>query len=516
MATYKAWCKDLNAIKREEQPHFVYETLKNKEHLHIFGRFFFPHIIRGTDNVPTCHKDLIAEIAKPGDSAIIFPRGFAKSTWIKIDTIHDIVYGLEPVIVYISDTLRSAALHFTSIKSELENNELLRSIFGDLVPPITKEGSRKWSETHFETKNRVNVVARGATKGRGVNIKNHRPTKIIADDIENDELVRSALRRQKLHDWLYNVIFPSRDKKRGKIKVIGTVLHREAEVLKFYHKHGGIFKKAIEDGKSIWPKFFTLKDLAKIKQDVGSRSFAQEYLNTPTDDDVANFKPEWIIDNLYTVFPSIRGIKKVLFLDPQAGESAQADEFAITCVAWEGKDPHRYVLEQVAGRVSQTDQARKVIEMWIRHPEVTIVGIEKVMNQTAVYQILLEWRSGKHDLGIKGRPIKDRQGVVTEYKRDIPIKACSPGGKDKVARLQMHEHCFERGEIHLRPEMQELRDQILFLGASVLEHDDRADSLIGALELAVTIPSIREANTFEGMDRKEYNTIAGNLFKQTF
>lgn len=504
MQTYNQWVEDLKAVPVEEQAEWIRRTLRSKEHLHIFGRFFFPHIIKGTDDVPECHLDLIREISAPDDSAIIFPRGFAKSTWEKIDTIHDIVYSLEPVILYISGVLQDAKFHFESIKSELENNELLRMVYGDLVPDQKLIGT-KWTNTHFETSNGVNVVARGAGKGRGVNIKNQRPTKIVCDDVEYDEQVKSAVRREKLHRWLTEVIFPSKDKERGRIKMIGTVLHEQAEILQFYKKHGGIFRQAIENGQSIWPNYYSLKDLEKIKEKIGTRAFAQEYQNSPTSDEMANFNPQWIDEHIFTGEPKFKRRRTVIYIDPQAGESAKADEYAITVLSWENNDRHRYVIEQPAGRASQLDQAKYIIQAYQRHPEAHVVGVEKVLNQTAVYQNILDWKSGKIDLA-----------GVNNDNRNIPLKACDPGGKDKVARLQMHEAEFERGEIHLRPEMKTLRDQILFLGRDVIDHDDRCDSLVGALDLSYQGNKKLQDDNSSVYNKRANETVAGNLYKQKF
>jgi len=514
MIKYQEWADDLKLIAPDEQPQWIRQTLRNKEHLHIFGRFFFPHIIKGTDDVPDCHLELIKELNTLEDSGIIFPRGFAKSTWEKIDTLHDIVYGLEPVILYISDILQDAKFHFESMKSELENNELLVSVYGNLVPDQKLLGT-KWTNTHFETTNGVNVVARGAGKGRGVNIKNQRPTKIVCDDIESDEQVKSAVRRDKLHRWLYEVIFPSKDKDRGRIKMIGTVLHEMAEILQFYERHGGIFRKAVEEGKSIWPKVYTLEDLDKIKEKIGTRAFNQEYMNTPTSDEMANFDPTWIDLNCYTVLPSFKRQKTIIYIDPQAGESAQADEFAITVLVWEEKDVHRYVKEQVAGRVSQLEQAKLVVRAWLRNKNAHAVGAEKVLNQTAVYQYLIAWKSGKIDFNTRDMT-PDHKDWIDESDRNIPVVATDPGGKDKVARLQKHEASFERGEIHLRPEMKVLRDQILFLGRDVIEHDDRCDSLVGAIDLSYKGALNLQDNTNSVYNKRAQETVAGNLYKQKF
>ena len=97
--TYEEWKADLKATKLEDQPAFIVRSLRKKKNLHIFGRYFFPHLIKGSEDVPECHIDLTLEIGKRKNGAIIFPRGFAKTTWEKIDTVHDCVYGLEDVIL---------------------------------------------------------------------------------------------------------------------------------------------------------------------------------------------------------------------------------------------------------------------------------------------------------------------------------------------------------------------------------------------------------------------------------
>lgn len=490
--------------------------------LHIFGRYFFPHIIKSS--VPICHIELINELTSINDSAIIFPRGFAKSTWVKLDTLHDIVYGLEPVILYISDTLQSATFHFESIKSELENNQLLRSIYGNLVPKLQSRESVKWTNTHFETTNDVNVVARGANKGRGVNIKNNRPTKAIIDDAETDEQVNSSMRRRKFHDWLYNVIIPSLDPIRGRFKAVGTIIHPECEVLKVYEAKGGIFKQATHDGtlnsQSIWPDYMPVEFLIKIRdgyidengkkiEGIGTRAFNQEYMNNPISDDMANIKPEWIDDNFFTVLPSSRTrMNKVITIDPQSGDSNSADEYAITVLAWYNGDSHRYVVEQRAGRASQMQQTIELIRTWLDHKDASVVAIEKVMTQVAVYQLAMQWKNGS--LPLEGLPDDDR---------NIPIRSIVPDGKtggilkNKLQRFKMHEAMIERGELHLRPEMTALREQIFFLGTTTIDHDDRVDSLIMALDLSYKHnPS---ENRLEGMTQKTATT-AGNLLKAQF
>jgi phage terminase large subunit-like protein len=514
------WYAALKTIDPEKKAQWIKYSLRPKKMLPVFGRYIFPHIVRG--RTPLCHIELLDEITRPISSGIIFPRGFAKSTWEKIDTIHDIVYAIEPVILYISDTAESAGFHFESIKGELEGNEILRYVYGNLVPLENEELSgkariarhfMKWTNKHFETANGVNVVSRGACNGRGVNIRNQRPTKIIVDDAETDEQVRSPIRRQQYHDWLYNVIIPSLDKERGRIKVIGTVIHPECEVLKFYNAHGGIFKKAIENvqnnefrtGQSIWPDYMTMTFLIEKLEEIGTRAFMQEFMNEPTNAELAHIKIEWIDDNYYTVLPhdNRSRLQTVIALDPQSGEKSAADEYAITVLSWYAGDKHKYVVEQKAGRASQQQQAIEVINMWLKYPNAKSVGIESVLGQVAVFQLISEWRNGNMKLDVE--KFDDR---------NIPITKITPGGKDKVARFQKFESMIERGELHLRPEMGALREQMLFLGTNTLDHDDRVDSLIMTLEMAYR-NNVDTAQIFQEQSEPQ-ETAAGNLFEEKY
>lgn len=417
----KEWLIDLYSIEEgPKRDRFIYESLKPKEMEHIFGKYFFPHIIRGNDETPDCHLDLIAELSSPEDSAVIFPRGFAKSTWEKIDTIHDIVYKLEDVILWVSVSLAAAEEHFESIKAEFESNGPLQRVYGNLVP-ADSANSKKWTSKHLETTNGVNLKARGANKGRGVNIKNRRPTKIVVDDAEEDEQVASPVRRRKFHNWLYGVIIPSKDKDRGKVKMVGTVIHPECEVLKFYKNFGGIFRKAIEDGKSIWPKGWPLEKLLRLRDGytdefgrriagIGSVLFEKEYQNNAVDQETAMFKSEWINENTYQEIPDVLAAFDIMMaVDPNAGKKENSDAMGICVVAKHRATNLRYVLEarKIHGLTisKRLDKMREIYNKW----QPIRMGIEVVLNQTADYDLADETKEFRlMQIGPQGRSKIDR------------------------------------------------------------------------------------------------------------
>lgn len=439
-------------------------TLKNKKNLDIFGRYFFPHLIQGTDPVPECHLSLIEEMTKRTNSAIIFPRNHAKSTWEKIDTIHDVVYALEPVILYVGKTLRDGQSHFDSIKHELETNELLRAVYGNLVPEAS-ELEHKWTNVHIETRNGINIVARGACKGRGVNIKGNRPSKIILDDIEDDQEIKSAEQRQKLHNWVQAVIMPSRDRRRGFVKMIGTVLHPKSELIYFFETYGGIKRKAIENGKPIW---WSMEELEREKRNMGSLLFRQEYLNEPITESERLIKESWLKIKPPPPYKLRQGTEETILadmygaIDPAISEKETAD-YTATCTVGRFRDTGRIIVYDVSRDHLPFPEQPRLVMRKHQNWRYTVFGVEAVAYQKALKQEL------------------DRMGSKENVY--VPTRELIPD-KDKVRRLQGILPHIENGTIEFSDQLPpEFFEELLsFPNGS---HDDMVDAFVNAVTLAI-------------------------------
>ena len=442
-ATFVQWEETLRSYATEEERlSFIKDTLRHKVNLHIFGR-------------------------SPETGAAIFPRGFAKSTWEKIDTLHDIVYALEPVILYISAVVEDAQFHFESMKGELESNDLLRTVYGNLVPQISKPGT-KWNNRHFETLNGVNLVARGAGKGRGVNIRNQRPTKVVVDDGETDEMVRSDMRREKFWRWLVEVIIPSLDAVRGKLKMVGTVIHPKCAVKRFHEERGGIFLAAIENGQSIWPEQWSLEKLYRLRDGytredgkrilgIGTRAFQQEYQNSPVGDGLTIFQQSWLDRYTWETLPPLDDLEIVMAVDPAAGESSIADDYGACVIGRHKVNGKRYVLASGKYHGGITGAMQWFHDIYVTW-EPDRVGIEAARTVQAFYQLIRD--TGKYRL-IKLLP-------------SLGIGA-KPASKEERAKLV--EPHVEQGMVLFHPKQVDLYDQaVAFPSADV--HDDVLDAFM--------------------------------------
>lgn len=274
--------------------HQLYEVFKDTDNISLFSKFFFPHIIIG--KVPDFHLEWYHLYFSTKDEVLAAPRGFAKSSIFGIIGLcHDIVYKTEKYILYTSKNHASTVKFLEPIKTEFKTNKLLRWVYGDLTPKNTRdEDSGKDREDIFDVNN-IRIEAVSFEKNpRGFRYGNCRPTKIILDDIEDDERVLNPDLRLKDENKLNRAIIPSKDIISGKIKFIGTILHINSLLMKKIKEwNGKIYKALDENNNSLWPERFSYALLMDEKKRIGSIAFQQEYMNDPSDNDTSLIKRDW-------------------------------------------------------------------------------------------------------------------------------------------------------------------------------------------------------------------------------
>ncbi len=387
-----AGAMDKTAEEGSNQNSFKSRVRECSRSLEKFAKTYFPDIY--SSEFSPLHKEFFESIED-----IIFnkkrrknfyvraaPRGHGKSQVLShLLPIFCICFKYKQNILIISDTLDQAKSFISAIKVELEENELLRADFGDLV------SEEKWSQDKIVTSNKVQVFGRGAgQKLRGAKaFGSVRPDLIIVDDLENDEAVLTEQQRKKLFDWFMKALIPTGSPTTDYI-YIGTVLHYEALLQKllteptfsmwnrkryqavqkfsdsplwdewetimldennpnagedayaFYQKHRAEMLAGVE---CLWPDSSPdyYENMMELRvSDPGS--FASEYQNEPVDPSQAEFLPEWF--DYYYELPDI--VEVYGACDPSLGK-AKSDRAAII---WAGKDEkgYLYILDVQMGR----------------------------------------------------------------------------------------------------------------------------------------------------------------------
>jgi predicted phage terminase large subunit-like protein len=245
----------------------------------------------------------------------LLPRGHAKTTALTHTfTLAAVLFRERDYVLIVSDTITQAVQFLGDIKTELMENEQIKSLFK--INCFLKE-TEDDIIVLCDDGHKFRISAKGSEqKVRGLKWDNKRPNMIICDDLENDEIVMNKDRRLKFKRWFYGALLPcmSRD---GIIRYVGTILHNDSlleslmpkrhtkytivEDLKTYSTMPRPAWKAVkyrahthDFGKILWhtrysKDFFVSKRNEFIDQGLPD-VYSQEYLNVPLDESLAYFK----------------------------------------------------------------------------------------------------------------------------------------------------------------------------------------------------------------------------------
>ena len=387
------------------------------------------------------------------------PREHAKSTVVSIgEPLENICLGREHFLIIGSDTETQATAFTGAIKDELESNEKLRSDFPEAC------GECRGGEADFITSNDIRVLARGAgQKIRGLHHKQWRPTKLIWDDLENDEGVESEEQRKKLRKWFFKAVVNSRGKG-AKVRVVGTVLHPESLLAELIDPELNLrWTKRLwaapdpddPQAVSIWPEMWPMERYAAKKEEIGSVFYAQEYQNQPIDEETALFKEEWF---KFWDDAELLGVEVAEYsaCDPSLGKTDRSDFSAII----DGKVPVRggpiYVDEADIRRRKPQQIVEEALEHGLRHAFIAF-GFEAVGFQEVLKQNLDEK--------------SQERGIY------LPVVEVSHEGVPKDLRIRRLSPLIESGQIRFRKTQTLLLNQLKNYRPNGKQHDDGPDCL---------------------------------------
>jgi predicted phage terminase large subunit-like protein len=403
------------------------------------------------------HQELYELLLTEQFAAVAAPREHAKSTIVSlIFPVYCICEKLRRFIVLISDSQPQARLLLGAVKAELEDNDKLRTDYGDLVP---HGDGAKWAEEDIVTTTGIRVSARGAGQSlRGLRQRAARPDLVIVDDLENDEAVENPESRKKLMQWFKRAVLNLG--KSCQFLVIGTILHHDsllANLLKpdafkrFVKQVYQAVDEAWTEASVLWPARWPLEALKLKFEDIGPADFDQEFRNRPVSVEAQTFKEDWF-ERWYYTDADIQGrqLRIVTGFDPAIKQRQKADLFAEATIGV-APDGTIFVKRAQGQRIPFSKQVDRVIEVYgIDQP--SQVGIETIAYQEALKQEV------------------DRRS--REDHLYIPIVELTPHS-DKIMRIASDAPLIENGIIRFRRDQQEaVRQYIQFPKA---DHDDIPD-----------------------------------------
>lgn len=461
-------------------------------------------------HVELCHKLEEQSLYNPTKNICwAAPRGHAK-TMFNSNTypIHELVFKKRQFILLISETANLSAMLIRYIAEQLKYNEKLRADFGEFLSP-SKQLNDIDNNEMFETSTGALVRSGSIGKAiRGARNGGQRPDLIICDDLESMDNTNTAEAREKNLHWYNSVIVPIGTPEKTGIIYMGTMVHGsgllpnilnrpeydsriysaftdEPEHPEYWQEYESILldtenenriahadqfyainKKLMDVGaETLWPQRFSYDYLIKKKVEVGSRAFASEYLNKPSDPDSQIFNEntihyfndreidmrEVIGSGLYDVFS---------FWDIAIGRTKRSDYNAIVTIAKNRRTGVMYVIDAWAAKVP-VHKAMEVAVEKILEFKPRFFGVESVQAQ---YEMFRQLQQKIYEMGIYSTKI-------------LPIK---PTGK-KEERIELMEPLFENGFLKIRTTQRLLKEQLeQFPNA---DHDDLPDALASVVNM---------------------------------
>lgn len=227
-----------------------------------FCEIFFSHYIQFSFN--TFHRDCF-DFYRTNQTAVrrvdCAPRGYAKST-VKglFKPLHDICYGLQKYLLFISATKAQSIEKLKDIRAEILANDLLIDVYG-VHFPTAKPGAESFEVFSPMGSVFLKTVSAG-TEIRGLRYREARPSKIILDDAENTEEVDNEELREKTKKWFFEVV-SNLGSNQTDIEIVGTILHRNSLLMTLNQNPAyttNIYRAVLSwaERKDLWDKWRTI------------------------------------------------------------------------------------------------------------------------------------------------------------------------------------------------------------------------------------------------------------------
>lgn len=368
---------------------------------------------------------------------IEFPRECGKSSIATVAHPIQLACANPDISILIANEKAETAEGFLfSIKRQFENNQLLRALFPEVIPPdlnkttwsagratLQRQSDRK--EPTFDT-----IGVGGSRMGNHYDIIN-------GDDLVGAEAMENAragswLVMERVNRWV-NQLEPllSSSAIRPWIRLIGTVwwhddtyayiekaFGKEQEKVPYLlaaklpdgrtvarqcYRVGNLSVLRIagyEDGRAVFPEIWSEERMAALRER-DPELFSCNIQNDPSNAAVRSFKDEWLKfwqrsqpdeifykgDNGHNVFLRPSALPTFVVVDPAFTANKDSDRSAIVTVGSDVEHGKHLVLEAQALKVEPRDLVEEVLNTCVRH-RATRLYIEAVAQQAAFIEFV--------------------------------------------------------------------------------------------------------------------------------
>lgn len=368
--------------------------------------------------------------------ALGLPRGFSKTTLMKLVVLYCILFTDRKFILIISSTARLAENILADIADMLDEPNI-KAVFGDWRIGLIKD-TQQMKKFGFRGRD-ITIAAIGAGGSmRGLNVNNERPDVMLFEDVQTAEDAESAQVSEQLFKWMLGTAMKAKSPEGCLYLFVANMYATPHSILRKLKSDptwtkfiaGGI----LHDGTSLWEELHPIKQLLAEYQRDCAAGFPQIFYSEVLNDE--NASANNLCDTSKIPACSYTSddipIWKYIIVDPSSSNKKTAD--AVSIGYFEAFDRGRPVCKEIIeGQMTAPETVRKAITLALTR-NCRLVVYEAVAHQES----LCYW----HEFICKQMGI---EGLLA-----APIW---PGGQSKERRIIKMFRSLLQGEIELAAEV---------------------------------------------------------------
>ena len=381
-----------------------------------------------------------------------------------------------------------------SIKYEIENNQVIRAIYGDIKGERWTDGQfviqhrRKFGEMIMKSGREVVFTAIGAGQSiRGLNYNNRRPDYVVVDDLYDYQHINNPESTMKVNEWFWSDLYKALVQGgRCSIHVQGTAINKHdlLEQLKNNPNVAGrTFQEVVDFEKKLllWPEQKTFEQAMAEKANMPETIWLREAQNTRRDDAMSIVKLAWLQNWEYDSWElnakladrKMQVVSVKLGNDPSVGKKG------------EDKKTLRSDFTGTALVVITRQADSEGRDFWIE-------GLynEKLGMQERIDQLKQIAGAQAPERRITSLPI-EAIGAFDDYAQEVARTTNLPVERvewvpDKLTNLEVRSHYFRNGKVHLNRNIDPRMKAMIVdqLTQNYPLHDDLRDGLLLCIDLA--------------------------------
>lgn len=426
--------------------------------------------------------------------AIGIPRGFAKTTFIKLLCLWYILFSHKQFILIVGAS-EDLAVNTLSDVCDLLGSPNIRALFGNWQANVEVD-TQALKVFSFRGRNIILRAIGAGTAVRGINRKNKRPDVIIMDDVQKRETSENKDLSDQLLKWILGTLMKARSNDGCTYIYVGNMYPQNCILEKLKNNTqwtsfivGGI----LADGTSLWEELRPIEELLSEYQsdsELGHADiFISEILNS-TDIAAASGIDISKIPALPAYYLDADPEGSFIIIDPSAGKKTSDDCTISHYVVCDGTPIFNKL---IYGTFSPLDTIKYAISLGMEH-NTRLIAVEGVAYQST----LLYWFDY----------YCEQEGIT-----GFEFVELSPKGQAKNNRIKRGLLRLLAGEVYLHPDVRStVMAQIMDWNPLKINNtDDIIDPLGYVEELMRDYPHLIVKNIFDSDHEQVTSSHASSL-----